>query len=624
MSYGSEAYGGVAYGAESSAGGSSAPAATIPLLLNSFVTVPAASIPLRLSTITTAPAASIPLVLESADPAHYLAPVARWGVAIALDGVDLSARLIDAVDIEEEEMASGLCDLVIRPVAGSIDPSDYERKQLRVWFVGKDGAGAETYRYRIYTGKVATATYDPDAGNLSLSATNDLQGRLENMPRAVIDRVIGGSWSQHVFDEGADNYRYALDRLSTREAEMHIDAYGRLRVVDWASKATPDVTLTDAWRFRNTLKLIRASRSDLITMVRINLDFRFVRLRHRQIAVRFHNSLGFCHYLHNGWILPSKDMVRSAADSNEWTRVSGISFTELPPPGLYCTPESGWAGGAEAFCLGATWAAARRWAQTFTEEYALDVIAPDLEEAIGIQATHEDYGIEADYDGTDFEAVKAYSDVPSGAVFSAATDDWQKDATDAEYNGRLAMQTAQACALAKAAATIRGRARANRAVLDPLFRPDITLESTAEIDTPYLSTTGKVRKVKRQLNPSAGQLSMSLEVALSLHNGSGLAVDDPLDVAEEPAQPTEEKTPRSYDIFYRLGGTTNCVPDDEGWDGYMCNVTEALRDPAAPVYRPRFVVRMPEIEEAARDAVSVAQSAQYEITIPEDPLTMSV
>lgn len=599
----------------------------VPLLLSSFVTSPAASIPLRLLTITASPAASILLSLESADPSHYLAKgetAARWGVAITIDGTDVSGRLLGPVTIRHEENASSECRLTLRPATGTIDPADYEHKRLRVWFVGLGASGAELYRYRRYTGKVATATYDPDAGNLELDATTDLQGRLENLPREAIDGIVGGLWSPHVFDEGADGWQYTQDRLLTRPAEIHVDVYGRLQVVDWAAKATADITLTDAWRFGGTLRLVRANRRDLISRIRINLDFRFVRLRHREIVVRFLDSLGFCHYLHNGWVLPSKDMIRGAADANEWTRVSDIAFVDLPPAGTYCEPVSGWAGGADAFCLAASWRAARRWAQTVTEEYALDVIAPDLEEAIGIQAVAEDYGVEATYDGTDYEALRAYESTPFGAVYSAATEDWQKDATDAEYDGRVAMEAAQACALAKAAGTICQRARGNRVSLDPLYRPDISLSSTVEIDTPYLATQGKVTRIDETLDPSSGALRQSIELAVSRHNGSGLAVADDLDAADAPDQPAEESTGRSYNLWYRLGGITNCPPDDEDWDGYMCNVTEALRAVGAPVYRPRFVLRMPEIEEAARDALSIAQPVSYEIEVPNDPLTMSV
>ena len=61
-----------------------------------------------------------------------------------------------------------------------------------------------------------------------------------------------------MFEATADGYRYAMDQLSTIESELHVDDLGRLLVVPWAAKATPDVTLTDAGRFTESLRLVRA------------------------------------------------------------------------------------------------------------------------------------------------------------------------------------------------------------------------------------------------------------------------------------------------------------------------------------------------------------------------------
>ena len=335
------------------------------------------------------------------------------------------------------------------------------------------------------------------------------------------------------------------------------------------------------------------------------------------------DTFGFCHYLNNGWTLPSKDMVRSAADSNEWVRVSEISYTDLPIAGTYCTPSRGWIGGADAFCLGAFWRAARRWAQTITERYTLDVVATDLEESIGIQLMTEDYGIEAPYDGADFENVKAYDSTPNGAVFSAKTDDWQTDADTAEASGRAAMEAAQEVALAKARATLLDRARNNRLTVPALFDPSITLESTVSVSTAYLTAKGKVARIRETLDTGSGRLDQELEIALSRHGGSGLAVDDPLDAADAPEQTQEETSARHYYMQYRIGGTVNCPADNEDWDGYMTNVQASLRYPGAAVYRERLVVAMPEIEAAARDATRVPAAQSFEVEIPEDTLTMS-
>ena len=96
--------------------------------------------------------------------------------------------------------------------------------------------------------------------------------------------IVGGSWSEHIFDAQADGWQYAQDRLSTRTAEVHVNNYGHLVSVDWAAKAAADVTLTDAHRFTGALRIVAPNRRDLVSRVRVTLDFRFTRLRHRKLV----------------------------------------------------------------------------------------------------------------------------------------------------------------------------------------------------------------------------------------------------------------------------------------------------------------------------------------------------
>ena len=72
-----------------------------------------------------------------------------------------------------------------------------------------------------------------------------------------------------------------------------------------------------------------------------------------------------------------------------------------------------------------------------------------------------------------------------------------------------------------------------------------------------------------------------------------------------------------------MGGLVNAPQDDDEWDGYMTNVQESLRDPSGGVYQQRLVLKMPAIEESARDAQAIPQTASFEVEIPEDELTMS-
>jgi hypothetical protein len=279
---------------------------------------------------------------------------------------------------------------------------------------------------------------------------------------------------------------------------------------------------------------------------------------------------------------------------------------------------------SEALCLTARWKAARRWAQTVTEQYAITVYAPDLEEAVGEIALEEDYGLEAVYDATDYESDRSWNDRPGGFVLKAATNDWESEATDVEYAGRAELEDAEECAIEKAKTEILRRARLNRVTFSPVYRPDVSLSSTVEVDTPYLTCTGKVARIEETIDPTTGTLDQTLEVAISRHGGSGLAATTPTAPVEQPEFPAEEPTPRSYTVQYRIGGTTNAQEDDPEWDGFVTNVQPFRRVPGEPLYETRFVLKMPEIESTAREAIDVPAAESFELEVPEDPLTIGV
>lgn len=597
-------------------------AVRLPVVSQGFITHPAVRLPVRSATMFESPAVRLPVVSEGPDPAHYTAAVARWAAIVKLDAVDVSARITGQIEIEHEENTSGLATLLLYPAPGAIDVGDYERKRVEITFEGQDAAGASLYQVRRFTGISTRAEYNPDAGVITVSCTTDLQGRLENLDRETITKVIGGLWSEHVFDDQADGWQYAQDRLSTQQAEVHVNNYGQIVVVPWSVGAV-HTTFTDAGRFADTLTLERVSRRELVTRVRVSMDFRFVRLRHREIGVHFVDSLGICGYLNGAGLLCSRSNVVTAADSNAWTRVSDIIFGPLPPAGNICTPPRGWLGdNNEAFCLTATWTAARRWAQDITEEYTIDVIASDLEAAIGPQLMPFEFGVAAVYDADDFERVQEFDGPPTGAGFSTDSNDWQVDATDAERTGRLAMDAAQSCVLAWARAEILGRARRNRVTFDPQYDPSIDLSRTVRVNTPSLKATGKVRRLREVLDTASGWPAMTLSLAISRHGGSGTATSDTLAPAPVPAQPVETNTGRNYYVSHHAGGVIGAPQDTDALDGWITNAYGAARTDPTNLYRQRFRLNMPVIEQTARQAVAVQQAVEFDSIVPQDELTL--
>lgn len=600
------------------------PSLNIPMLLEGFLTYAQASLPMQLNGAKLFVQQSVGMSLQGVDPNEGTVAAGYYDFNITLDGTDISSQLVGATTVEHQERTSGLASFQFIPNAGVIDPDSFERKTVTVDYRRVTSTGTLISTSRRFTGISSSAYYDPDTGIVKVEATTDLQGTFENMDREAIKALIpNAQWSEHIFDDSADGWKYAQDLLSTTPEDCHVSENGSIRLVPWAAKGTADLELLDDAVIDKPVSLTRAKRRDLLTRVRINLDFRFVRLRHREMSVQLPETYSFCEWLNLGFTAPGKSMVQSAADSSTWTRTSDISFNTFPAPGVYCNPPRGWVGGAEEFCLRASWKAARRWAQTITEEYALYMYCPDLEESVGKQEINEDYGVEATYDATDYEKITEFTGPPTGAVFDAGnSEDWTKDATDSERDGRLAMEDAQRVALARASTTILDRARRNRLTFDPVYNPFITTDKTLRLNTTHVQAKGKVYRLREKFDSETGEITMRVDLALSRHGGTGLASNDPQDPAPEPPPSTEQATARVYIIPWRMGGLAVSPVEDPTWDGYFTNPDPNVQT-GPNLYEQKLVVEMPEIEEAARNATAVQAEQFYELIVPEDELTMS-
>ena len=586
-------------------------------------------LPIRLNSMTETAASAIPMMLQSPDPLHFAANAARWSLSVRIQG-DLLTRVVGQVVIDHEESASTRASFSFLPVVGDVDPSRFENQPVVIEYQGLADNGQLLYSLRRFTGITTDAVYDPDAGVMSVQAMADLQGLFEDLPREQIAAMIGGYWSQHVFDEDAEGWEYAEHRLETIPFEIHIDAAGNLQRVPWVAKSVADVTLTDSGRFGGSLSVSRPPLRDMITAVEIDFDFRFDRLWHREISVRFVTD-GLCSYLNNGWTLPQKSTIAAAADGTSWTRTSAITWDELPgPAAAICTPPRAWGGGPSTLCLGARWKLAKRWTQTVTEQYHFVVEAERLTDTLGRRKTDYSYGVQATSTREDWEQMDEYNGPETGSTLLSGSSDYQIEDDGNEYDGREAFEDAAICSLHRARTILLRRARAWRVSVECPWRPDITLSSTVLVDTPGLTAKGKCYSVRETLNTETGETSMALTLALSRQEGN--ASDTPLTLPPSgtpggglPGGGEESGdgiSPSSVLSLPQWTGGKSYITDDPSWSGWVTNVTAALQVPGAPIYDERFVVTMPEVESAARDEDVVDVEATYIVSIPNDTLTM--
>jgi hypothetical protein len=581
----------------------------------------------------------------------------KWSPVVTIDGSDVSARVTAACPVEMNEDASNVATVTLIPATGTLEPLSYLGKTLTVvWSDEGDGTYIAN-AVLMFTGTISDASWDPDSGYLEIEATSDMQGLVERMDRDSIATMIPGStWSDIIFEQEADLWQYAQDRLSTTTSSLWQDAMGVLRIAPLAAKVSPDFTFTDAARFSDTLQISTASVRDLVNEITITLDYRYPRQRHREIRCKWIGQQDVCTYLMNPYVLCTKDMVQSAADSADWQVVGEISYTEIWPPRAYQCGSGGkvYVWGYEpivaqldsyqdlsGYCIGATWRAARRYTQRVTETHSVVVQCQDSIDAVGRLPKAEDYGIESDVDTSDWDASDASAGPPTGAT-QLGSGDWALDADGDGAVDRDAVDDALEVAMAAARGDILRSHRQTRVSFQTVFQPMLNLSHTVRVNADNLQATGKVSRLDHVLDSATGEATTTVEIAVSRHEGTGLSVSTPIAAPAKPTAPDGSAIPTYLLLRQYTGGSVAdyLSPGFEGdtWDevkdlgGFHTNVlfdslTNKLigQDEVDPVtaqhvYQVQFQVLYPEISGAHIDAAVAGTTTTIEVAVPEDEL----
>jgi hypothetical protein len=447
-------------------------------------------------------------------------------------------------------------------------------------------------------------------------------------------------------------WEYAQALISTTNAVLWQDAAGVIKVTSTLAKATADYTFTVADIIAGSLgdSPQYPSRQEMVNQIAIEFGYRFKRRRQRQITCVFRSvdldtpstylsgNLG-------GWELPQRTQVESAANSGGWTVNGDISYRDVWQNGLYSSYSDGGTPILEGLsitpevaadlCIGARWTAARRWKQSWTEQYALTVQASDSVAAVGTLATDESYAIEDPADDEEWESNEEFTGYKAGSTT-------MPNGLDRVYRLdtiRADVTAAQSVALAKAQAEILKSHRRTTVEVTLPFQPQLSLADTVEIDTAYLECKGKVRRIRHHWDIETGDCTTEVSIALSRHNGSGLVSGDALTPPSEPGDPDETDPDTYHNLLMHIGGQDNLPVWNESWDGFVTNVPfdptygentlrgSWSRNPANPalanrIYEEGFHIVAPTIDSEYADPLDFTDAAIYDVAVPEDPLVL--
>jgi hypothetical protein len=580
--------------------------------------------------------------------------VSDWNLVLTINGAEIPhSQIINRMEVTRTENDASIFSFELKPGVGVQDPCEYQGKRVTLDVI------QGTTITRVYTGIIDYPTYELVGERVAYKATDRRRELINSQLKTAVKSI--GYYTEAMFGEPEDTVDELDKRLTTVPLSVDFDAYGNYTVVDLLPKQVPDYLITSDEIFRRNPRVEIASRARLINKFTFNLDYRYSRLHQRVLGFNWEHSAknNICLFLQDRYSLTSKAMVSAAAGSAGWDLVGNINFDEVWNGGWYnCgSGRIGWSplrlingntvkrtdsfgdtitdsngnetysveGGAfqdtgTLFCLGASWAASKRWSQTLEEKYSVTIEAPQSINKFGVIEQERNYGVSSNYDDDEFENIDGY-DVRWGKLepFVKQAPNGQGvyiDYTDnrSEFNESFLVATN----IGKT--TIITSHRDNRVTLEVPLTPEYDLKHTIEVNSNKVICRGKVSKVTHKFD--INNREASTEVELSLSRAPGSASDSNITIPGIPNIASQAMVPIGLGNHF---GEDPSQPQAANWTGMIGN---RLRTEAAggggtnffiTNYPESFVVRTPDVPDSLRNTAEGTANASYTMSIQNDP-----
>lgn len=542
-----------------------------------------------------------------------------WTLRVLVEGLDLAPMITGTVTVDREEGAAGIAgfDLFIVPGVVVVPP-DWKGRAVSIDYIST--SQGETIEARKFTGQISRADWNPVNRILTCECSDQLQQRVEGMTIAAIDALVGGRWSEDLFEpvEGRSHWDYARERMSTRTASLECSAYGALRVTSWYATA-PSFVFGPGTTLYQQIDLQQSDLDATTNRVEIEFSYRYPRLWQLNESYSWTHvnagggQSGFCNWRTWATELPDTDMIASAVSGSGQQLLGGVGGYKLPlSMANPCGDGNGWVNTFDNLWLQASFTGARRWVQSVTESYklVLSTAAGESELTRIVQRAGYNVAIERD------QAESWGSDPIRGGGTGS------QDLSD---EGRRS--NAIATALRIGNAMIVGAHRETTLSWDvpSSMAMGIDLLHTLEIDDQGVHAIGKCRRIVHQFNLGSGEAITSLSIAIMRGGG----VSDPLDV---PASPDTSLPPFTSSAQLLLGTQLGgrqvdpytgfpIGPYDDDRPGFSGNYDTNDNMPAE-FYPRRFDINAREIGAEYRDERTASAEAFYRVGIPNDLLEL--
>lgn len=539
-----------------------------------------------------------------------------WTLQVLLGGVDVTDQLTGTVRIECAEDGDSVATFALWLGDGPVDALSYTGRPVSIDFIV---SGDPAISSRRFTGSLVQPTFDVVTRVLTCEATTRLADAVEVMEIPAIDALVGGLWSDDVFEpvDGRSRWDYAQERLSTRPASLSADRDGNPRISHWHQNGVhwefaPGSTLYES------VDVSLATLSEATNVVELELDYRYSRYRQRnQTYSWYHPGLGgntsidgFINWKGSSSELPDIEMVVGAVDSAGWFLVSAI-WGRLPGD-ITEGPGSPWYNKNTDLLLWTEFRAGVRWTQRAVEQYRLTLEIPDAVAAVGPVIRRDRVVLD-----TDTEADRIWEG--GQTVLDGEGVPEQQPVTGLPRRDQARLNRAVTCALNRARVQLLAAQRGNTVSWQ------IPLAHALGVDAGHrvrmldqgVTATGTVISAVDEVDTATGSALLTLTIAVS--RGTAEAISSPLTM---PPAPTFTDVPGptiSGTLPTQLSKEWSDPPYDPELPGFAGAHSIGTWNPENR-YPRRFAIDTPAIPDQWRDEITATRTATYSVAPPVDVL----
>lgn len=583
-----------------------------------------------------------------------------YDVEIVVGGYSFPKNQIHGdINIERVTGESASCKFTIIPPAGTQNPEVFQGMPVFINII-KNGTS-----YREFTGYVDLPSIDLIEKKITFDCTDRRINRINSLSRNIIEQV--GSYSTHVFGDSEDNNDELTKRLETVSGDFDFDREGNYQLTPWAPKATPDFTLTGSDIYYDKPEVTYTNRTQTLNTVNFTINYTYQRLHQQAMNIVWPGYATLPSWYNQGLpSFPAREMIESVARQGAWQPITQLTHTALweaqgfsaggstvawqpnqveheyqertkriwvSVPGggseqieapvldvngqkIYDVVKTTYTDTSSYLSRGVSWRAGIKFAQNVTEQYNISLKSPQAILRYGTIASNEKIDIVDDYDTSVWE--------------NTDTGMYQVD-----YNFYV-NQKSNYPDLGKAFQVMLNKARCNilkahRDVIVSFTReiwPEIDLKHTVEVSSTPLDCKGKVDRITHIINVGSGQAYTNIELRLS--RAQQIDTDE---IWEIIIPPIEDESYIGSVGTLSLQTHVGIDPDPlvtvgaDSWNGYIGNANRTDTTINNTImYRTQFSeqfrVDYPEIANYLRDTRILNSDYEFDVKVPNDPLTI--